>query len=928
MIFVFIIDTSASMNGLFSNNLTYLECAKSGVEHFFKWEHMSSNRANNKYMLVTYADQAYKTLLDTDNDQTLLQEVKMLQATDLSTAGTTFAKVFEYLDAYRRRNNFDNIGKGRYPADAETTNIFWFTDGGHYSEKLRDKWVLSDELHIPRLQTPGQEFYFEPFRWDQRLFTLWMTPTVDPLNKLPQMSTVMRGEWWQIPNVRYLMHCIDNCMHSKHPNVHPLAPVCTAEGVLVNMVESPVTAGNKPTTVEALMIHSTKSSTRHFPIPEAYWPDAIAPDPNTNTLSIPQRTAHPTIFYTRKDDIYPIPEGFPVDRYSIDQRSEIVQALMKQKEKISWTLYVQGSGQTSGFGEPFGTLKYSESSKTVSMYLMPYNFPWLFSAILDLRRKGSTKLANAANTARDIADYIRSVPLYYREPLRKAFTQIDLMHLWPPDVLVQPNTHIADYYSETVAKATLMAQETQKSLQHLRSLAITAQPTLTSKGKTIESLPTNPFDVPRDQLLSALSDLRGAFKASLGPGGSTTFGPGHRSQEEEDRLHSLPISQMGNYAPRMHKQQRQRDPLEDEEVAKRRDKNVFGNPYRQDKKVSIDEEDEASQMEVDVEAPDDEDAASLTSRGSGESGNTGATSTRKRRRLRALLAGSASSTTSTRSFKFNRVPRLSPSPAPILVVPPAPEWAKIREGSIREDMENRRRLAEQEYQTRQKDGAMTLATKLNAVQERSSPVTTAPKAAPRRDFRRNSTVERIGEWMTGVTNDLTHGSDSDISSDLANGMHPRDISPPPSHPRLDFNKENNVLGSPHDGQISEDSHIMSGMEPISPTDSTNGSPVDSMQLRHEDQVTQPWGRWDSKGDVRRMVHKAFAAVPKDYNRIKLLQTLSRVASSPHLNLVDRKFVLNHALSAARGFRRFDVLADIEALVREAGAANGVHSDAP
>ncbi|TPX60147.1 hypothetical protein PhCBS80983_g02021 [Powellomyces hirtus] len=520
MIFVFVVDTSASMNRSFSGNLSYLESAKSGIEHFFKWEHSSSNRMNNKYMLVTYEDQCYKTLLDTDNDQVLLQEVKLLQATDLSTAGATFGTVLEYLDAYRRSNSFDTIGRGRYPADSETTTIFWFTDGSNFSEKSGDKWVLSDELHIPRLQTPGQEFYHEPFRWDQRLFTLWMTQAVHPESKVPQMSTVMRGEWWQIPNVKYLMQCIDNCMHYKHANVHPFAPICNAEGVLVNMIESPVTATNGPAPVQTLMIYSNKSSTHHFPIPEAYWVDAIAPGPS-NILTIPPRSAHPTILYTKRDDIYPIPEGFPVDRFSIDQKSEIVQELMKQKEKISWTLFVQFSNAAQDFGAPFGTLKYSESSKTVSMYLMPYNFPLLFAAILELRKRSL-----AAAAAQNIADYVRSVPIYYREPLRRAFAQINIMNLWPTDIPALPtaNPHIDKYYMETVQKSTIMMAAVHKRViasratDHELLRKRSAANPLGVAASLSPMLFENVFDIPREALIPALTDLRNALrKTVLGP---------------------------------------------------------------------------------------------------------------------------------------------------------------------------------------------------------------------------------------------------------------------------------------------------------------------------------------------------------------------------------------------------------------------------
>lgn len=65
---------------------------------------------------------------------------------------------------------------------------------------------------------------------------------------------------------------------------------------------------------------------------------------------------------------------------------------------------------------------------------------------------------------------------------------------------------------------------------------------------------------------------------------------------DSDDLHSLPIADMGIYQDRMQKLQQEnlRDPFRDEESVKSMQRTMFGNPYKQDKKVPIDEEDEAS----------------------------------------------------------------------------------------------------------------------------------------------------------------------------------------------------------------------------------------------------------------------------------------------------------------------------------------------
>ncbi|KAJ1912717.1 hypothetical protein IWQ60_009541, partial [Tieghemiomyces parasiticus] len=53
MLFVFLIDTSASMNALMADGLSHLDCAKSGVEYFIK---KRNNQRDDKYMVLTYAE--------------------------------------------------------------------------------------------------------------------------------------------------------------------------------------------------------------------------------------------------------------------------------------------------------------------------------------------------------------------------------------------------------------------------------------------------------------------------------------------------------------------------------------------------------------------------------------------------------------------------------------------------------------------------------------------------------------------------------------------------------------------------------------------------------------------------------------------------------------------------------------------------------
>ena len=158
-----------------------------------------------------------------------------------------------------------------------------------------------------------------------------------------------------------------------------------------------------------------------------------------------------------------------------------------------------------------------------------------------------------------------------------------------------------------------------------RFLATEPSAAVDSQGSKKNILCTNAFDVPRSELISALSDLKGAFFKelqiiSIAELITPTSDPLSLSQPkstqsiarmanmrlealtDSDDLHSLPVADMGIYQERMQKIQQEnlRDPFRDEESVKSLQKTMFGNPYKQDKKVSIDEEDEVPAADTSV----------------------------------------------------------------------------------------------------------------------------------------------------------------------------------------------------------------------------------------------------------------------------------------------------------------------------------------
>ncbi|KAG7261947.1 hypothetical protein CRUP_007006, partial [Coryphaenoides rupestris] len=119
-VLLFLIDTSASMNQRTHLGTTYLDIAKGAVETFMKLRGRDPASRGDRYMLVNFEDVPLGI-------------------------------------------------KGRNPFFLEPSIIVAITDGN----KLTGGSGVQDELHLPlTTPLPGSELTKEPFRWDQRLFSL------------------------------------------------------------------------------------------------------------------------------------------------------------------------------------------------------------------------------------------------------------------------------------------------------------------------------------------------------------------------------------------------------------------------------------------------------------------------------------------------------------------------------------------------------------------------------------------------------------------------------------------------------------------------------------------------------------------------------------------------------------------------------------
>ncbi|KAG0096731.1 Integrator complex subunit 6 [Podila epicladia] len=571
MIVIFLVDTSASMNQKFSNGMSALECTKSGIEHMVKHlpQVKPADKHNDKFILVTYEDgpgcikSSFKDPLPH-----LIKELKVLKAQDMSNPGMSLSTVFDLLSAYRVYHSIDTPGSGRFPGSIEPCVILWFTDGGKQSSPAG----VFDRLNIPGITSAGADYFHEPFRWDQRLYTIFLEPNaevVDP--QLSILSNVMGGASYRVRTVRHMLQAMD-CMlgiskipptqYSPQAVLHIYAIVVNFEDLIVDPRRPNTVNHHQLVYIPPGWLTPQNRHAGFFPIPEPYWPDAEA-------TRLPTRNAQPTVhFHTKEEKGIEIPDGFPYDKYGVAP-CPMTQELLTRPPGTCWP------------------------------------------------------------------------------PLRNALRRMNINNVMPAD-----QGSLNQVISRQLGKNKLQAKTELDRLLSAEKADVSEL--LLSKKKALSS---NPFDALRSNSIAMLNDLKRPFFKALqastttqiaksGSKNGSSFQSRFGAQRmdmimDSDDLHSLPIADMGIYQDRMQKLQQEnlRDPFRDEESVKSLQRTMFGNPYKQDKKVSIDEEDEAS-------------AADSVSTNSSTSGSSWSSILGRRRKPRRRSVSPA-------HFPVERIPSLS-----------------------------------------------------------------------------------------------------------------------------------------------------------------------------------------------------------------------------------------------------------------------------
>lgn len=611
-----------------------------------------------------------------ENHVTFMNELKNLQAVGLTTLGSALKSAFDVLNINRNQTGIDTYGQGRCPFYLEPSMIVVITDGGKLSTTVGVQEEFNLPMHSP---IPGSELTKEPFRWDQRLFSLVLrlagTPPLErepsamvpsDLSPIDAMCEVTGGRSYSVTSQRMLMQCLESLVQKVQSGVvinfekvgadppplpdcndqstrgldpslpdivmdvengqiveedymdknfidsGPLKPLATLQNGTISRPTTPLNCSNNTSWHSCRkLIYVPRSALKgysvgHWPIPEAYWPDV-------NTPSLLARTAHPVVKFTCQSHEPMVIENLPFDKYEMEP-SPLTQYILSRKQPTTcWQVFISNSHKNSELGHTFGYLKASTNLTCVNLFVMPYNYPVLMPLLDELFRLHRLKPSKEWRLQFD--SYLKNMPPYYAVPLRRALHRMGAANLIPDNLENYLSYSVLNYLKKLKNQAKVEFEKLIVSVGSVKpqgpegirviprsdprkDLGISSNPAFSARfGSWREQINDyngfmlgirdkevriqsyrNSFDIQRASLLDQIARMRANYFQL--PVTQTRL-------QDEDQLHNLPVSQMGNYQEYL---KRMPQPLREIESAPVR-QHMFGNPFKIDKRMMVDEAD-------------------------------------------------------------------------------------------------------------------------------------------------------------------------------------------------------------------------------------------------------------------------------------------------------------------------------------------------
>uniref|UniRef100_A0A158R5X2 VWFA domain-containing protein n=1 Tax=Syphacia muris TaxID=451379 RepID=A0A158R5X2_9BILA len=652
-IVLFLVDTSASMAQKTYQGTSLLDTARTAVELFIKQRLRDASARGDRYMLMSFEEFPMNVKAGWREGQVIFQEqLKLLRPRGLTTFGTALGSAFRFVNVNRLQTGIDNYGCGRYPFYMEPVVVVSITDGNSLTCPMSG---VVTEIKLSKPTAMGNELTEEPFRWDHRLFTLVLrlsggiprvklTPGMPlPVDNSPinAMCMATGGRSYSVTSHKLLPLCIESIVqkiqqlgvlvHFEKVGSDPMPIIADkSNGGVENGARASDIESSKQHQIDdawrnlltTIYSRATRAYPGHWPIPEAFWP-------SREMSALPPRKAHPVISFRCEASEPLVCQDFPFDKYELEP-SPLTQFILERKQpNVCWQAFVSNSNSHGSVSAPFGYLKASTNLLSVNFFIMPYNYPVLLPLIDELKQ--DSKVCNDQSWRMRLEKYLRSVPSYYMQPLKKAFARLGVTNsLLEPDQGQQYSYNILKYLAKTkhVAREEFDSQcaSIANALQHsipppITQIMLTPRKSLydTSSRKKYRKLPSseyfkgyqiqigkrkiraapslqfrNPFEIKRDNLVEQLGKMNTNLFLNLDDRKVPVLEGGLPGtiinlQNAED-LHSLPVGQMGNYQDYVKGLEAiGRGPLREVEPQAIR-VHAFGNPFKIDKKsIAVDE---------------------------------------------------------------------------------------------------------------------------------------------------------------------------------------------------------------------------------------------------------------------------------------------------------------------------------------------------
>ncbi|CAG8716845.1 28988_t:CDS:10, partial [Racocetra persica] len=579
----------------YRDGYSLLDIAKLAIRSFVKQVNNGKHANNVKYILAT--SDHHRHCLKTefhDPINTLFEQLELLLPVEPSRVGNGLSSVFELLSLRRITRHMDSFYRGRYVEHNETTGIFWFTDGKNLD------YLKTTLDYLPENRTPSSNFYTEKFRWEQKLYTFFLSSeTYEVPDILNVANARMRGQLYSVQNENEVLHAIGNILgtqkdpYPRSKELYPYTFFATC-GVMVNFVDACSNVSTDDGCLVQLYVDPAKHE-GYYPIPENFWINSEVLRLPMDTPSLIRRTAIPTIYYWKENDFcantHDVPSYLPRDSYVVSD-CDITRELQSQKPGTKWPVFVKESGRAPGFGDSFGYLiagKKNETDMEVSLVILPYNYPILFKLLHStllygdcphmlvpyfvsylLFFKDQLRPEPTLEWKVSFENYRKNLPWYYLQPLSKVFASCGLDRRVDISLFTKPKTDGLDTLVNQIVQqfANPKLDEMRKDIVANRWGVTRTIPCVTRTTP----LPETNYDMM--SLLDITSTIRREFRESL------------NTPIETDSVKSVGTGDMGNFNKeimiKMIKKDNFRNPFEEDnaDAKKKDDKRAFGSPYK------------------------------------------------------------------------------------------------------------------------------------------------------------------------------------------------------------------------------------------------------------------------------------------------------------------------------------------------------------